>query len=265
MEIEVKEAARRLGVDDSRVRQLLRSGSLRGRRVGNSWVVLVDDVARLEQNRIRSGRPLAARRAWAALDLIGSGRAPWLSDSARSQVRSHLARLDEPGPQVWLSLLRSRSDVVHALAHPAALKRIADLDGALRAGVPESVHRGFDLVALGDAVPEIYLEASAWPQVARSLAIRESPGSNAEPNLIVRLPRDVWPFGEANAVSDAALAADLLDSAEPRAVAAGASRLNELLAQWQRDHHARRSAWHRVRIDGQPAPGSAASSHREQS
>lgn len=260
MEIEVKEASRRLGVGDSRIRQLLRAGSLRGRRVGNSWVVLVDDVARLEKNRIRAGRPLAARRAWAALDLLDSGRAPWLSDSARSQVRSHLARLDEPGPEVWLSLLRSRSDVVHALAHPAALKRIANVDGALRAGVSESVHRGFDLVALGDAVPEFYLEASAWPQVARSLAIRKS----AEPNLVIRLPSDVWPFGEASAVSDAALAADLLESAEPRAVAAGASRLNELLARWQRERRARQAARHRARNDGQPAPGATAGSHGEQ-
>jgi excisionase family DNA binding protein len=246
MEIEVKEASRRLGVNESRIRQLLRAGSLRGRRVGNSWVVLVDDVARLEKNRLRAGRPLAARRAWAALDLLDSGRAPWLSDSARSQVRSHLAHLDEPGPEVWLSLLRSRSEVVHALAHPAALKRLADVDGALRAGASEAVQRGFDLVVLGGGIPEFYLEPSVWPQVARSLAIRES----SEPNLVIRIPHDVWPFGAAGAVSDAALAADLLESAEPRAVAAGARRLNEVLAQWQQDRRAR-PASHRARKDAE--------------
>jgi excisionase family DNA binding protein len=231
MEIEVKEASRRLGVNDSRVRQLLRAGSLRGRRVGNSWIVLADDVARLEKNRLRAGRPLAAPRAWAALDLLSTGRAPWLSDSARSQVRSHLARLDQPSPELWLSLLRSRSNVVRALAHPAALKRLASVDDARRAGPSEAVRRGFDLVVLGNGTQEFYVEASAWPQVALSLAIRES----AEPNLIVRIPRDLWPFGDSEAVSDAALAADLLESAEPRAVTAGASRLNAMLAQWQRD------------------------------
>lgn len=238
MEIEVKEASRRLGVDDSRIRQLLRAGTLRGRRVGNSWVVLVDDVARLEQNPLRAGRPLASRRAWAALDLLGSGRAPWLSDSSRSQVRTHLRRLDEPAPQIWLSLLRSRSDVVRALAHPAALRRLADIDGARRAGASEAAGRGFDLVVLGDVLPEFYLEASAWPRVARSLAIRES----SEPNLVVRIPKGVWPFGGAAEVSDAALAADLLESAEPRAIAAGASHLNELLARWQGADRARRAA-----------------------
>ncbi|MCW2775576.1 MAG: hypothetical protein JWN91_3902 [Nocardioides sp.] len=258
MEIEVKEASRRLGVNDSRVRQLLRAGSLRGRRVGNSWVVQVDDVARLEKNRLRAGRPLAARRAWAALDLLSSGRAPWLSDSARSQVRSHLARLDEPGPEVWLSLLRSRSVVVRAAAHPAALKRLADVDGALRGGALEAVHRGFDLVSLGDGVPEFYVEASAWPQVVRSLAIRES----SEPNLVVRLPRDVWSFGGSAAVSDAALAADLLESTEPRAVAAGTLRLNELLAQWQQDRRVRHAA-HQPRKDAEPSRPAVAGSDQE--
>jgi excisionase family DNA binding protein len=230
MEIDVKEASRRLGVDDSRVRKLLRSGSLRGRRVGNSWVVLVDDVARLERYRIRPGRPLAARRAWAALDLLDSGRAPWLSDSARSQLRSRLERLDAPVPEMWISLLRSRSRVVHALAHPAALKRLEHVDGVALAGVAEAVRRGFDLVALGNGVPEFYVESSAWQHVAPSLAIRES---ISEPNLLIRIPHDVWPFGEDARVSDATLAADLLESAEPRAVSAGTSRLNALLADWQ--------------------------------
>jgi hypothetical protein len=125
------------------------------------------------------------------------------------------------------------------------LKRLAEVDGAVRAGSSEAVQRGFDLVALGDSVPEFYVEGSIWPQVARSLAIRES----SEPNLVIRIPQDAWPFGRSGAVSDAALAADLLESAEPRAVAAGARRLNELLANWQRARRARSA--------GQPAAGPA--------
>lgn len=257
MEIEVKEAARRLGVDESRVRQMLRAGSLRGRHVGNSWVILVDDLAHLEQHRLRAGRPLAARRAWAALDLLSGGRAPWLSDSARSQVRSHLARLDDPSPEMWLSLLRSRSDVVRAVAHPAALKRLGNVDGAVRAGASEAVQRGFDLVALGDGVPECYIDSAAWAQLAHSLAIRES----AEPNLLVRIPRDVWPFADSPAEpvpSDAALAADLLESPEPRAVSAGALRLNELLAHWQQHRALQRSSRKR------PEPAAARAEQQQQ-
>lgn len=257
LEIEVKQASQRLGVNDSRIRQLLRAGTLRGRRVGSSWLVLVDDVARLERNRLRAGRPLAPHRAWAALDLLGSGHAPWLSDSARSQVRGHLTRLDEPGPEIWLSLLRSRSQVVHARAHPAALKRLAEMDAALGAGAVRAAERGFDLVAVEDGVPEFYLKATAWPQVAQSLAIRATP----EPNLIVRLPRNVWPFGEEGVVPDAALAADLLESAEPRAIAAGAARLNELLAHWQEGHARTRRGVRRP--DGQPVHNPAGTPERD--
>lgn len=229
MDLEINEAARRLGVTDSRVRQLLRAKTIRGRRVGNAWLVAAEDIARLESHRIRAGRPLAPRRAWAALDLLNAGQAPWVSASARSQVRSHLDRLEQPAPEVWLSLLRGRHSVIHASAHPAALRKLAQADRVLRTGVHLAAQRDFDLVALTGGDPEFYVEASAWPHVAQALDIRES----WEPNVLIRVPREVWPFKDDEGLSDPALAADLLESAEPRAVAAGAARLNELLAHWQ--------------------------------
>jgi excisionase family DNA binding protein len=51
------QAADRLGVDASRVRQLLAAGKLTGQRVGRDWLIdpqSVDDYAR---NRRRPGRP----------------------------------------------------------------------------------------------------------------------------------------------------------------------------------------------------------------
>ena len=124
MEIDVKEASRRLGVNDSRVRQLLRAGDLRGRHLGNSWLILAEDVARLQRNGRRPGRPLAPKRAWAALDLLDGGGAAWLSDSARSQVRRYLADLVDPGPDDWRAVLRGRSRVLDVVAHPAAIERL---------------------------------------------------------------------------------------------------------------------------------------------
>lgn len=233
MELEVKEAARRLGVSESRVRQLVRAEALRGRRVGNSWLVCAEDVALRERARLRAGRPLAAPRAWAALDLLDAGQARWLPSSARSQVRSLLARLDDPGPEVWLSLLRARSDVVRVVAHPAALERLPGVDGVLRAGAGEAVSRGFDLVSLDASPEEVYVAAPVWPQVVSSLALRQSARPDLA-NLVVRIPRAVWPFEERGEVSEAALAADLVESAEPRAIAAGAARLSELVARWHR-------------------------------
>ncbi|MEQ6900775.1 helix-turn-helix domain-containing protein [Nocardioides sp. YIM 152588] len=235
MEVDVKEAARRLGINASRVRQLLRSGDLRGRRLGNQWLIPAEDVARLVGNRRGPGRPLAPKRAWAVLDLLDGGRAAWLSDSARSQVRRYLADLVAPKVDNWRAALRARSRVLDVVAHPAAIDRLGRVNGVLAVGPLAAVDRGFDLVALAEPVPEFYVAEERWPDLERSLALREGP----EANLRIRLPNEVWPFvdaaSEQGEVGDAVLAADLLDAAEPRAVAAGAARLDELLAEWQRD------------------------------
>lgn len=234
MEIDVNEASRRLGVNDSRVRQLLRAGDLRGRRLGHSWLIQADDVARLQRNGRRPGRPLAPKRAWAVLDLLDGGRASWLSDSARSQVRRYLADLVAPGPDDWRAVLRGRSLVLDVVAHPAAIDRLRRADGVRSVGPRAAVGRGFDLVALADPIPEFYIAEKLWPDLSSSLALRVG----AEPNLRVRVPNEVWPFADDDSsgqsgVGDAILGADLLEAAEPRAVAAGAARLGELLARWQ--------------------------------
>jgi excisionase family DNA binding protein len=236
MEIDVREAARRLGVNDSRVRQLLRAGDLRGRRLGGSWLILADDVVRLQRSGRRPGRPLAPKRAWAVLDLLDGGRAAWLSDSARSQVRRYLADQVDPDADDWRAVLRGRSLVVDAAAHPAAVERLRRMDAVRSGGPNAAIGRGFDLVALAEPVPEFYVPEELWPALSRSLALREA----ADADLRLRVPKEVWPFvdpglGRQGRVGDAVLAADLLEAAEPRAVAAGAARLGELLAGWQSD------------------------------
>lgn len=236
MEIDVKEASRRLGVNDSRVRQLLRAGDLRGRRLGNSWLIVPEEVDRLQRQARRPGRPLAPKRAWAVLDLLDGGVAEWLSDSARSQVRRYLADLADPGPDDWRASLRGRSRIHDMVAHPAAIDRLRRVDSIRFAGPNAAVGRGFDLLALGEPIPEFYVADAQWPDLSRALALREG----GEPNLRVRVPREIWPFAAAgpsalDGPGDAVLAADLLESAEPRAVAAGAARLGALLSRWQEE------------------------------
>ncbi len=85
-------------------------------------------------------------------------------------------------------------------------------------------------------VPECYVPEERWDQLVSSLALQES----REPNVGIRIPREVWPFSEpGGSVPDAALAADLLESPEPRSVSAGAERLNQLLAEWQQGRRRR--------------------------
>jgi hypothetical protein len=86
-------------------------------------------------------------------------------------------------------------------------------------------------VIAGHAIDQAYADPALWPGLSSSLAIRpagpDHPG--VAPNLTVFLPRIAWPFRGRRELPDAVLAADLLDSAEPRAVRAGAQRLDDLL------------------------------------
>ena len=224
MEISASDAAARLGVDASRVRVLLRDGVLPGRQIGHRWLIRSEDVARHASRLARPGRPLAPARAWGLLSLLEAGRAPWLSPVARSQTRQLMRRLSGLDADRWRAALRARNQVLRCSAHPAAITRLLDRPDVLSAGDSEAARRGIDLVAL-DALPQAYVPADAWPILSENLLISERVG---EPNLIVLLPRAVWPFEGQSEVSVAALAADLLESAEPRAVSSGLAVLNRL-------------------------------------
>lgn len=224
MELPVASAAARLGVDDSRVRQLLREGVLPGRQVGRLWLIRSEDLAVLESRQSRPGRPLAPARAWGLLDLLDGGRAQWLSPVARSQTKQLLRGLSGADAARWRAALRARNELLRCRAHPAASRKLLAEPGVLPAGDREAVRRGLDLIAV-EAMPQAYVPPSDWPALSKRLMIDKRA---SEPNLIVLLPRAVWPFSGQQRVSLSVLGADLLDSAEPRAVNSGLVVLNEL-------------------------------------
>jgi hypothetical protein len=92
------------------------------------------------------------------------------------------------------------------------------------AGPAEAERLGVDLVVVRGR-PEVYVPTPEWPRLARSLHLLDAVG---DPDVVVRLPREVWPFEGRDDAGVAVLAADLLDSDEPRAISAGATKLNEL-------------------------------------
>lgn len=135
-----------------------------------------------------------------------------------------MRRLSGMDADRWRAALRARNEVLRCRAHPAAIQRLLDRPDVLSAGDSEAGRRGIDLVAL-DAIPQAYVPSEVWPALAEGLMISKRA---SEPNLIVLLPRAVWPFEAQSEVSLAALAADLLESAEPRAVSSGVAVLNRL-------------------------------------
>ncbi len=231
MELSVREAAARLAVDDSRVRRLISANRLRARRVGGAWLVSAEDVAELSERRYGPGRPLAPARAWGLLDLLDGGSARWLSPVARSQVRSLLRGLDGADAVRWRSALRARSELHRVDAHPAALRRLADEPAVRAAGAKRAAGAGADLVVV-DEVPEVYVPADEWPRLRARLHLHAADGQG---NLLVRVPVSLWPWPAGAPVAPAALAADLLESPEPRARHAGAVMLNELARRHRRD------------------------------
>ncbi|MGH3248449.1 MAG: helix-turn-helix domain-containing protein [Trebonia sp.] len=232
MEIAVREAAERLGISVPRVRQLLMSGDLAGRRLGRVWLVSAESVARMRERGARlPGRPLGPRRAWALLDLLAGGDAASLAPSARSQVRVRARGLAGATPGQWRAALRGRSEVLPCLAHPAAVSRLVGLAGVLPAGLAALRSRPFDLAVAEHAIDQAYVDPARWPALSAALAIRPTGQDHpsAAPNLTVFLPQVAWPFWGCKELPDSVLAADLLDSAEPRAARAGVQRLGELL------------------------------------
>ena len=220
-------AAKSLGVDPSRVRQLIHAGQLRGERAGRDWLVNADDVAERAARAPLPRRPLAPARAWGLLDLLEGGGAPWLAPVARSQVRQVLRSLSGADARRWQAALRARAERLPLHVHPSALQRIAGHPDVLAAGPERAIAVGMDLVALNNPA-EIYLSASDWSELASRYRLPVQPaGSGEQVNLVAHVPKGVWPF-HSHEVGPAALAADLLDSPEPRARAAGLEHLNGL-------------------------------------
>src|SRR5438874_1090105 len=101
-----RELARRLGMDESRVRRLAASGRLPGRKVGHDWIF---DVSRIGdefgEDRYR-GRPFSQAAALGMLFLASGSDPMWLKASVRSRLRHRLgSSLAELRPR-----LRSRAE-----------------------------------------------------------------------------------------------------------------------------------------------------------
>jgi excisionase family DNA binding protein len=221
MEISVPEAAERLGLDQSRVRFLLRDGAIPGRRAGGSWLVDGDAIALMATRGRPGGRPLATSRAWAALDLLAGGDAPWVTPSARSQVRGVLRRLEAAGPDGWRGALRNRCDPHLVAGHSAAVNRLLTDKRTVAGGPRSASDYGLDLVAVG-ARHEVYVDDVSWQELARSLRLREQRSADAP--VLVRVVGNeqlVRRLHSRQQLRAMAVAADCLEAPDPRAVRAG--------------------------------------------
>lgn len=235
--VSVHQAAQSLGVDDSRVRQLLHEGRLQGSRVGGRWIVEAGSVHDRRSASPEPGRPLSARNAWGALAILAGCRPAGLSDSERSRLHKRLRHLAAHGdvPTGRLQkLLAARAEVRRYRVHRSVLQPLLDDADVVRGGASAAPRVGADYVAPGRVELYVHPERMGKLEAGFGLVLDARGG-----NLLVRIPpASAWPFlvsaqqdtGDGRDAPASVIAADLLDTKEDRALVAAAGILRPLLA-----------------------------------
>jgi excisionase family DNA binding protein len=211
-DLSVREAARRLGLSEQRVRALLQTGRLKGHKVGWTWVVHADSA--LGRSRPQ-GRPLSALNAWGLLALLAGDRVKWLDPSIRSRLRRRIR------DQEIVRVLREsepRSQVYRWRVLRGDLEKLASdfplVPSGLTAGYPD-----LDLVSVGEEL-DAYVDEKQVDKIERRF---RPDRSEDQPNLILRVPSHPWILSF-NRAPLPVVAADLLENDDPR-VARAAARI----------------------------------------
>jgi hypothetical protein len=214
------EAAKRLGLAESRVRALAQQGRLPAQRVAGRWLLdanLLIDFGRAERKR---GRPYDASRALGLLFLLSGEDAPWLSSYDAWRLRHRARRADI---RKLLPRLAKRAAVRHFQAPNAVLEKVASDPAFIRSGV--SAASDYDADISAPHVVEGYYPKLRADQLAYRYALEAVPEARA--NLIIHgldqpvaVKRDVMPL--------AVVAADLIESRDSRTRRAGEKLLLRL-------------------------------------
>jgi len=211
------EAARSLGVNDSRVRQLARQGRLPCQKVGGRWLIEARAVSRRRPRP--SGRPLSPSSAWALL-LLASGEEPQVTNSrARRRLAKRLSSLPKEAER-----LSVRAESRWFRADERALADLRKDPDFIRSGVSVSEEYGVDIQAPN--VVEGYYPQHKLDRFSYRYALR--PVSEEVANLIVHSVGGRFPLAGRTRVPAPVAALDLLESHDERTRRAGAKLLREL-------------------------------------
>lgn len=209
--LSVRDAAARLSLVPSRVRALAEAGRLSGRKVGGQWVFTASDLDRWANRPRASGRPLSQAASLGLLFELSGRPAPWLDRVGRWKALHSQAASD---PDLLVARSVRRAERIERRAHPSDLPRILAEPGVVRSGLSATADHDIDLVAPGAI--EIYLHRARTDRLIRRYSLIAS----GEPNVIIHAV-DVLPALKDREVMPLAVAiVDLLESGEPRAIAA---------------------------------------------
>lgn len=220
-EIPASEAARRLGVHDSRIRRLAASGELPARKVANRWLIDARSMERRESIRRGGGRPLEPANAWGLLFLASGELAPWLPSDARSRLRR---RLRQGSLQRDLVRLHKRARPSYFVGGARARMEVSRNPSFVRSGL--SAATAYGARVRSPNIVEGYLPAAELRRLAYRLALR--PAEEREADLILHAVSAFWPFADRKLAPVAVVAADLLGSLDQRTKRAGQELLRRV-------------------------------------
>lgn len=223
-EITVADAALRLRVRETRVRQLVAAGTIAARRVGRQWVI---DDAELDRHAalISTGstsRAMSPRVAWGAAAILDHRPTPWLTSSERSRLTRRLRTADPQVPELfqrWLTRRQVRTTRLRAATEdiPAVLAG----EGVVATGLSAVGPLGLGLIATGQG--EAYVTAAAAQSVTDDFFLVPS----GRGNLLLRIVDGSGHTDSATRLDDGLLAptlmvaVDLLDQPDTRSRSVG--------------------------------------------
>lgn len=218
--VPVADAAKRLGVTESRVRQLIQSRELRARSVRGLWLIRVEDIERREALAPGRGRRLTPARAWGLLYLAAGLSAPWLDRFARYRVRS---LLKARGLTSLRSRLTARGVPTPMRAHPSQLAGLRNEPGLMLTGATAAADLRLGLLAGEDV--EGYVEADRVDDIVHRYHLRAS----RDPNVVLRVvPQFTSGWPPTHYAPLPAVALDLLEDSDPRTREVGVALIDQI-------------------------------------
>ncbi|MFJ6455639.1 helix-turn-helix domain-containing protein [Paenarthrobacter sp. NPDC091669] len=187
MALSIPELAKRLHVNQSRARQLVHSGRIRGQRVGGRWIVDEADAAHYRPGK-PAGRPLSERSAWQLVSCFWDNPRPpipvhfELSAVEKHRLKERINRLqDSPDPIALLAAwLANRADKFEFSSSP---DDIAELREDKRIHLSGVSHARSGLLANSEV--EAYVRRDELKDVVRDWFLVE-PLPGKRPNVILR-------------------------------------------------------------------------------
>jgi excisionase family DNA binding protein len=218
--LSVAEAAERLSISGTRVRELIKAGELDAVKVGVAWIVDLASVDRRRHLGTVIGRQFSPHRALGLLMLAADEPAPWLDRVTEWKLRRALGRVGFKG---LVPRLRKRAIAYRLRAHPGDLKYLQQEECVVRSG--PSAAGELRLEILASDFLEAYVPADELPKLVRRYRF----GTSRLPNMILHVVNGPWPFASGVRVVPMPFAVvDLLESDEPRAHRAGRVALEQL-------------------------------------